>query len=682
MVKVRTTPDAIIEGSWGFEHTKKVFKEEVIPFKNSLQASFKDFENCLHIELNEVKMMFNHMKAAVDQYVMNIVMHDDFVLADVLHANNKCIVNDYLEIERLKQENGHLFELLLSKDIVYICVNSLASRNACREMQQGFIDEYNDNQMLKAELAKKGQMIEKIIFDEVVLRCSRFENQFFKINEWKARLDAKDVSIANLRNHIESSKGKNVVEKDFQLDNPNVITPGMFKLDLAPLAPKLLNNRDSHIDYIKHSRDHSDTLWEIGEHATALRPLDNDLDSTCNIVQRTQEKVRFAETATSSSNTQKQADAHKIQDSNKHVLPSTGMKSSTSASRSQPSGNTNTNRISQTTSSNPKNKAEGQPISVKYSSNKKNRVIKPICDVNVKHTKLNANSKVVQIVLCEDLGKLKPKADIGIFVGYAPAKKAFQIYNKRTRLITKTIHVDFDELTSMASEQFSSGPESQLLTPETISSGIVPIPPSPTPVASPVPAVVALVPTDLTGLPSSTPVDQDAPSLSTSQTPQELQSPVASPSVVEEFHDIEVAHLDNNPFFARGYRQEEGIDFEESFAPVARLEAILHYSLGKKAKTSYCPKGIFLNQSKYALEIIKKYGMETCDPVDTPMVEKSKLDADPQGKEVDPTRYRGIIGSLMYLTSSRPDLVFAVCMCAWYQAKPTKKHLPAVKRIF
>ncbi|GKB04099.1 retrovirus-related pol polyprotein from transposon TNT 1-94 [Tanacetum coccineum] len=93
-------------------------------------------------------------------------------------------------------------------------------------------------------------------------------------------------------------------------------------------------------------------------------------------------------------------------------------------------------------------------------------------------------------------------------------------------------------------------------------------------------------------------------------------------------------------------------------------------------------RGIFLNQSKYALEIIKKYGMETNDLVDTLMVEKSKLDADAQGKEVDPTCYRGMIGSLMYLTSSRPDLVFAVCMCARYQAKPTEKYLHAVKRIF
>ncbi|GJR16993.1 hypothetical protein Tco_0843164 [Tanacetum coccineum] len=74
--------------------------------------------------------------------------------------------------------------------------------------------------------------------------------------------------------------------------------------------------------------------------------------------------------------------------------------------------------------------------------------------------------------------------------------------------------------------------------------------------------------------------------------------------------------------------------------------------------------------------------METCDPVDTLMVEKSKLDEDLQGKAVDPTSYYGMIGTLMYLTSSRPDLVFAVFMCAWYQAKLTEKHLHAVKRIF
>ncbi|GJU79919.1 retrovirus-related pol polyprotein from transposon TNT 1-94 [Tanacetum coccineum] len=99
-------------------------------------------------------------------------------------------------------------------------------------------------------------------------------------------------------------------------------------------------------------------------------------------------------------------------------------------------------------------------------------------------------------------------------------------------------------------------------------------------------------------------------------------------------------------------------------------------------QVSQSPRGIFINQSKFALEILKKFGMDSCDPVDTPMVDRLKLDEDPLGIPVDQTRFRSMVGSLMYLTASRPDLVFAVCMCARYQASPTKKHLEALKRVF
>ncbi|GJX24973.1 retrovirus-related pol polyprotein from transposon TNT 1-94, partial [Tanacetum coccineum] len=143
----------------------------------------------------------------------------------------------------------------------------------------------------------------------------------------------------------------------------------------------------------------------------------------------------------------------------------------------------------------------------------------------------------------ENLGKLQPKADIGIFIGYALMKKAFRIYNRRTRRIIETIHVDFDELTVMASEHSSSGPALHEMTPATISSGLVPNPPPSTPfvppsrtdwdmlfqplfdellnpppsVDHPAPECVALidevaapVPAVSTGSPSSTTVDQDA----------------------------------------------------------------------------------------------------------------------------------------------------------------------------
>nr|GEV50840.1 retrotransposon protein, putative, unclassified [Tanacetum cinerariifolium] len=86
-------------------------------------------------------------------------------------------------------------------------------------------------------------------------------------------------------------------------------------------------------------------------------------------------------------------------------------------------------------------------------------------------------------------------------------------------------------------------------------------------------------------------------------------------------------------------------------------------------------QGKYILLSKYALESLEKYGMESSDPVDTPMVEKSKLDEDTQGQAIDPTHYQGMVSTLMYLTSSRPDLTFVVCMCARYQAKPTEKHL-------
>ncbi|GKC97414.1 retrovirus-related pol polyprotein from transposon TNT 1-94, partial [Tanacetum coccineum] len=169
----------------------------------------------------------------------------------------------------------------------------------------------------------------------------------------------------------------------------------------------------------------------------------------------------------------------------------------------------------------------------------------------------------------ENLGKLQPKADIGIFIGYAPIKKAFRIYNRRTRRIIETIHVDFDELTTMASEQSSLGPALHEMTPATISSGLVPNPPPSIPfvppsqtdwdmlfqplfdeflnpppnvdhlapeVVAPIDEVIAPVLADSTNSPSSTTFDQDAPSPSNSQTTPEIEPPVILNDVEEDNH--------------------------------------------------------------------------------------------------------------------------------------------------
>ncbi|GKB36064.1 retrovirus-related pol polyprotein from transposon TNT 1-94, partial [Tanacetum coccineum] len=129
-----------------------------------------------------------------------------------------------------------------------------------------------------------------------------------------------------------------------------------------------------------------------------------------------------------------------------------------------------------------------------------------------------------------------------------------------------------------------------------------------------------------------------------------------------------------NPKFSKRFEKLMHSRFEMS------LIGEMKFFLGLQIHQS--PRGIFINQAKYALEILKKHGMEKCDCIGTPMATKPKLDADLSGKLVDQTDYHSKIGSLMYLTSSRPDIVQAVCYCARYQARPTEKHLKEVKRIF
>ncbi|KAK8573562.1 hypothetical protein V6N13_009652 [Hibiscus sabdariffa] len=92
--------------------------------------------------------------------------------------------------------------------------------------------------------------------------------------------------------------------------------------------------------------------------------------------------------------------------------------------------------------------------------------------------------------------------------------------------------------------------------------------------------------------------------------------------------------------------------------------------------------GIFINQAKYIKEKLKKFGMENVKPCATPMSSSIKLDKDEEGKCVDSKLYRSMIGSLLYLTASRPDIMFSVCLCARFQANPKESHLKAVKRIF
>ncbi|GJT91210.1 retrovirus-related pol polyprotein from transposon TNT 1-94 [Tanacetum coccineum] len=106
----------------------------------------------------------------------------------------------------------------------------------------------------------------------------------------------------------------------------------------------------------------------------------------------------------------------------------------------------------------------------------------------------------------------------------------------------------------------------------------------------------------------------------------------------------------------------------------------LNFFLGLQIKQM--EDGIFFNQSKYIKEMLKKFGLEDSKPMKTPMSFDTKLTKDEECESVDSTKYRGMIGSLLYLTTSRPDIMFSVCLCARFQEAPKTSHLEAVKRIF
>ncbi|GKC15702.1 retrovirus-related pol polyprotein from transposon TNT 1-94 [Tanacetum coccineum] len=158
----------------------------------------------------------------------------------------------------------------------------------------------------------------------------------------------------------------------------------------------------------------------------------------------------------------------------------------------------------------------------------------------------------------ENLGKLQAKVDIGIFIGYAPKKKAYRIYNRRTRKIIETIHVDFDELTAMASEQSSLEPVLHEMTSTTPSSGLIPNPPPSAPFVPP-----SRHEWDFVFQPVFEEFFSPPASVASPVPIEEAPAPVES---TEESHDLEVAHMSNDPYF--GIPIPETISEESSSSDV------------------------------------------------------------------------------------------------------------------
>ncbi|GJY47944.1 retrovirus-related pol polyprotein from transposon TNT 1-94 [Tanacetum coccineum] len=549
----------------------------------------------------------------------------------------------------------------------------------------------------------------------------------------------------------------------------------MLKVELAikelMVEKKLMKLYSDVHEVLVYVTDTCPSLRKPSEKLVVVTPLNKN------------KEARFSEPATSSSNTHKLVDSHKTKDSNKPVLPSIGMKSSTSASRSQPSDNTKNNKISITsTKVVPLKETTSKLVTTPNPEIKiyrrKTKVAKSV-DLSSEPSCPNCSLETSQVYYVEGLGHslfsvgqfcdsdlevafrkhtcyIRDLEDVDLLKG----SRGSNIYmlSLQDMMLSSPIfllskasktkswlwhrrlsHLNFDYITTLDEQglvrelarlkfqkdhlcsacalgkrkKHSHKPKAKnfiqenlyqlhmdLCGPMRIQSingrkyilvivddysrkpdlsylyvfgalcyhtndsedlgklkpkadieifvGLVPNPSSLTP--------CSLVPADSTGSPSSTPVDQDVPSPSTSQTPQESQSPVASLDVIEELKKA-LYVLKQAP--RAWYDLLSSFLLSQKFSKGAVDPTLFTRKEGKDILLVqiYVDDIIFASTDPALCETFS----EIIDPVDTPMVEKSKLDEDPQGKAVDRTRYRGMIGSLMYLTSTFADADHAGC---------------------
>ncbi|GJS18548.1 retrovirus-related pol polyprotein from transposon TNT 1-94 [Tanacetum coccineum] len=489
----------------------------------------------------------------------------------------------------------------------------------------------------------------------------------------KAQIQDKVFVITSLKNDLRKINGKEIVDIATQIPSASTIVPGMFKLDLEPLAPRLLQNREIHIEYLKYTQEQVDILQRIVEQVKAKQPLDKELD--------------FAY-------------------SNTPMLSPTGLKCSTSNCGSKPTCNKKNDRISRTPSKNMKNKVEAQPRKV----NKKNRVVEPIRDVDVKHSLLNANSEPI----CATLGlySMTPATSSSRLVPNSVSQQPCIPPNKD----------DWDHLFQPMFDEYFNTPsiavflvQKQLLRE----------------------AMVLKYKARLVaqGFRQEEEIDYEesfAP-VARIEAIRIFMANVAHKNMMIYQMDIKTAFLNGELKEEVYVSQPEGFFDQDNPSHVYKLKKAL-YGLKQEPRAWYdmlssfiisqhFSKGavdptLFIRHARNDLLLVQIYvddiifastNIDMCNEFANRITTKFKMSmmgqmsfflglqifqsprgllyktilkyASEIGKQVDATLYRNMIGSLMYLTSSRPGLICSLLMCS-VSSKAYQKHLQAVKQIF
>ncbi|GKF07531.1 hypothetical protein Tco_0041755, partial [Tanacetum coccineum] len=287
VVKERTTPIAITEGSWGFEHTKACFRDEIIPFVKALKDLFSTFNQHLVDELSEVQNVFYQMEQAVEQH----------------RIESKTFK---VKMNQVLNKNERLLEQPMSKDIVNLLVNPSVENDSvnvhdCQKclkletkLQMDFVKRETYDKLFKSFTIFEKHCISLEVDTQLKQEIFQRENsvsnqsvpsfdQLFELNELKAQSQEKDTVYKNLKERIKSLsgkmdkykdkdelrklKGKSLVENNVS-NHPS--DPELHQVNVEPITPKLLNKRTAHSAYIKHSQEEAAVLRDLVDHWSAL----------------------------------------------------------------------------------------------------------------------------------------------------------------------------------------------------------------------------------------------------------------------------------------------------------------------------------------------------------------------------------------------------------------------------
>ncbi|GJS95440.1 hypothetical protein Tco_0802408 [Tanacetum coccineum] len=498
-------------------------------------------------EITKVQTIINQMEPAVQQ----------------------CFVDkQHFEIHKkeLFLDNDQLLHQIMSQDVMLIVMNSTAVLDDSKSLEIKKSETCNQCLDLEAELVKRKNMTRALSKEHCESLIAQLNSKSMENADLKGQIQEKVFVTTTLQNELRRLKGKNVLDNSTTITNTTTIAPGMFKLDLEPLSPKLLKNRDAHINYLKYTQEQADILHGIVEQAKSKQPLDSALEfayikhsmlnanselicATCNkcmfdaihdiCVLDFVKDVNVRSKSKSAKSNKKQ-----------NIWKPTSKVFTESGYRWKPTGRTftlvgNSCTLTRITSI--------KVVHLKETTSKSVETQKPEIKVNSK------KPKPIKYVGCLDCSLVS-------------GLRMLQAYDREPlsahQLCFKISGYYFDELTTMDSEQFSSRPRPHLMTPRTFNLGLVPnassstsyVPPTkndwdilfqpmfdellnpPPSVVSPVSAIAAQRPTNLTGSPVSTSIDQDAPSSSNPSTQEQEQSLIISQGVEESpktthFHD-------------------------------------------------------------------------------------------------------------------------------------------------